>query len=237
MGFISLTLCGKLGLLFSCWPQPHHSTPPEQHQSLQEYLQKSFYSITPTQHIFHHCRSYLHQWALILHYFPYGTQFGVSTEEGQVFLRQAQFREICEWLHCPGSQFTYSACRKIQNWNRQTLEATFQKYKPGPKYHRKTQTPLPVKRSTHEHLCLDTERCFLVQIDDTPGTEDTSQAILTTSNCRSLNIRPTSIGTKRKCREQGCICVKEEPLPTMVKDFASYGCRSKKKKIVERAKA
>lgn len=60
-------LCGKLGLLFSCWPQPHHSTPPEQHQSLQESLQKSFYCITPTQHIFHHCRAYLHQCALILH--------------------------------------------------------------------------------------------------------------------------------------------------------------------------
>ena len=99
---------------FPCSPQSHHSTLPEQHQS----LQKSFYYIKPAQHVLRHCRPYLQQWTLILQPL-YGAQFGVSTEGSQALLCRAQFRAICEWLHGPPSQLTYSSCGKIQNWKSQ----------------------------------------------------------------------------------------------------------------------
>lgn len=111
---------------FPCWPQSDHSTPPEQHRSLQESWQKSFYYVTAAQHILHHCRSYLQQWVLILHYSPYGARFGVSTEESQALLCWAQFRAICEWLYSPGSQFMYSLCAKIQNQKSQNKRSVLQ---------------------------------------------------------------------------------------------------------------
>lgn len=38
---------------FPCWPQPHHSNPPEQHQSSLEFWQKSFFYITAAWHEIH----------------------------------------------------------------------------------------------------------------------------------------------------------------------------------------
>lgn len=36
-------------VFFPCWPQAHHSNPPEQHQSSLEFWQKSFFYITAAQ--------------------------------------------------------------------------------------------------------------------------------------------------------------------------------------------
>lgn len=62
----------------------------------------------------------------------------------------------------------------------------------------------------------------LVRAYDDPSTQCPSWTALTTSDCTSLNIRPSSTGTKSPCSKKGCICVKKEALLTRVKDFASH---------------
>lgn len=42
-----------IAFFFLCWPQPHHSNPPEQHQSSLEFWQKSFLSTTAAWHEVH----------------------------------------------------------------------------------------------------------------------------------------------------------------------------------------
>lgn len=111
------------------------------------------------------------------------------------------------------------------------LEATFAKCKPGSNTS-KENANTPLWAEAHMNNPAWTLRdVSLLQIHDAPGTQHPSRTILTTSNCRSLNIRPSSTGTRRQCRKKGCICMKKA-LPTRVKDFAS--CEGGRKKNLSR---